>query len=1048
VRCAGCGSELPPGARFCPACGRAVAAATGSRSLPGPAAAPGRLAAVAAAREGERKQVTVLFADLKGSLELLADRDPEDARRLLDPVLERMIDAVRRYGGTVNQVLGDGIMALFGAPLAQEDHAVRACYAALTMQASVAAYAREVQRSEGVPIQIRVGLNSGEVVVRSIDSDLHLDYSAVGQTTHLAGRMEQMALPGSILLTGATLRLAEDYVEVRPLGPVPVRGLGNPVDVYELTGAGPVRSRLDAARARGLTRFVGRTRELAALREALAAAAAGDGRTVVVLGEAGVGKSRLLDEFARSPDARTWLVLEAAATTYGRMRSEPPVVELLRRYFGVDAGDDTQAIREKVAGRVLVLDEALRDILPPILALLDALPDDWAFRTLDPEERRREILEAIPRLLTRASRRSPLLLIVEDLHWIDAESLAVLETLAARLSGHRVLLVVSLRPEGGDVHLRFRAAVEVRLEPLPPESATGLLDTLLGEDTGLGPLKRLLVERTGGNPFFLEETVRALVETGVLSGRPGAFALTRAAAEVQIPATVQALLAARIDRLSPEDKRLLQTAAVIGVDVPSALLRAVAGFGDEDLRAGLARLEAAELLDQSALFPDPEYRFRHALTHDVAYQSLLSERRRALHRSIVEAIEAQDRRHGPARVEQLADHAVRGELWDEAVVYLRRAGARAAARAAYEEAVGRFRQALSALESLPRRRETLEEALALRLDLRRALLPLGRPTEILDHLAAAAALAEELGDRRELVRVLVLRANHAWWVGEPAAAAAAAERALALARALGDRTLETTARFYLGQARHARGDYEAAIEDFRAVVTAAEAEAATGTPPRVASLFFGVWLVRCLVETGREEALHQAERTVALAARLDSPPAAVATAHARGWLAIAGHDLGAGIAALERARALAESVRVPVLALATDTLLGRGYTLAGTTAGVPLLTAAAERAEVLGLWVDQSLRLAWLAEAKLGAGDPAGAAVLADRALALARRHGERGNEAHALAARALVAGREGRDDRAEAEAAAALADRLGMRALAARCRLGSAGRRIGPQTR
>ncbi|MGH8058569.1 MAG: adenylate/guanylate cyclase domain-containing protein, partial [Candidatus Entotheonellia bacterium] len=320
------------------------------------------------ALEGERKQVTVLFADLKGSMELLAERDPVEARRLLDPVLEQMMAAVHRYEGTVNQVMGDGIMALFGAPIAHEDHAVRACYAALAMQTSVKQYAGEVQRTRGVPIHIRVGLNSGEVVVRSIGSDLHMDYTAVGQTTHLAARMEQMAMPGSILITADVLRLAEGYVQVEPLGPVPIKGLPEPAEVYEVTGAGPVRTRLQASAARGLTRFVGRQLELDTLRQALERAARGQGQVVAVIGEPGVGKSRLFWEFTQSHRTQGWLRLESGSVSYGKATPYLPVIDLLKAYCQIEARDEARRMREKLTGKLLTLDEAL---MATLAALLD-----------------------------------------------------------------------------------------------------------------------------------------------------------------------------------------------------------------------------------------------------------------------------------------------------------------------------------------------------------------------------------------------------------------------------------------------------------------------------------------------------------------------------------------------------------------------------------------------------------------------------------------------------------------------------------------------------
>ena len=532
-------------------------------------------------------QTTVLFADLKGSMELLADRDPEEARKILDPVLTLMMDAVHRYEGTVNQVMGDGIMALFGAPLAHEDHAVRACYAALRMQDAVRRYSDELRRAQGVEVQIRVGLNSGEVVVRSIGSDLRMDYTAVGQTTHLAARMEQLAAPGSIRLTAETLQLAEGFVQVTPLGPVPIKGLGEPVEVFELVGAGAARTRLEAAARRGLTRFVGRNAELEQLRGALDRASLGHGQVVAVVGEPGVGKSRLFWELTHSHRVHGWLIVQSASVSYGKATAYLPVIELLRGYFEIESRDDPRKIREKVTGKVLTLAPALGPAVPALLALLDVPVDEASWQALDPPQRRQQTLDAVKRLLLRESEVQPLVVVFEDLHWIDGETQSLLDSLVESLPAARLVLLVNYRPEyqhawGGKTYYR-----QLRIDPLPPESADELLDALLGPDAALGPLKQLLVERTEANPLFLEESVRALVETAALAGERGAYRLTRPVEQLTIPATVQAILAARIDRLAPEAKRLLQAAAVIGKDVPMPLLLAIADAPEPEVRAEL-----------------------------------------------------------------------------------------------------------------------------------------------------------------------------------------------------------------------------------------------------------------------------------------------------------------------------------------------------------------------------------------------------------------------------------------------------------------------------
>ena len=480
--CSNCGSPLRETAKFCPACAHPVAPSTkpvkrfGAPAAYTPKHIAERIQTSKGALEGERKRVTVLFADLKGSMELLADRDPEEARELLDPVLERMMEAVHRYEGTVNQVMGDGIMALFGAPLAHEDHAVRACYAALRMQDAVARYAEDLRRLHGVDAQIRIGLNSGEVVVRSIGNDLHMDYTAVGQTTHLAARMEQLARPGTTLMTEATLREAEGYVDVKALGPTPIKGINEPIPVYEVIGAGAARTRLQVAAARGLTRFVGRDAEVEQLRRALEQAAQGRGQIVAVIGEPGVGKSRLFYEFLHSHRIQDWLVLESNSVSYGKATPYLPLIDLLRGYFKIAGRDDARAVRAKVTGNVLTLDEALKNSIVPLLWLLDALPGDHEFLILDPSQQRADVLAAVRRVLLRESQSQPLLLVFEDLHWIDVQTQALLDALVESVPTAQILLAVNYRPEyqhlwGSKTYYR-----QLRIDPLPPESAEALLE--------------------------------------------------------------------------------------------------------------------------------------------------------------------------------------------------------------------------------------------------------------------------------------------------------------------------------------------------------------------------------------------------------------------------------------------------------------------------------------------------------------------------------------------------------------------------------------------
>jgi class 3 adenylate cyclase/tetratricopeptide (TPR) repeat protein len=997
------------------------------------------------ALEGERKQVTVLFADLKGSMELLADRDPEEARQLLDPVLERMMAAVHRYEGTVNQVMGDGIMALFGAPLAHEDHALRACYAALAIQAAIRTYAEAARRAHGITVQMRVGLNSGEVVVRAIGNDLHMDYSAVGQTTHLAARMEQLATPGSILLTADTLRLVEGLVQVTALGPVPVKGLPEPVEVFELVGASTLRGRFQARVAGGLTRFVGRETELAALVQALERVGAGHGQVVAVVGEAGVGKSRLVYEFMHSHHLQGWRLLESASVSYGKATPYFPVIDLLRRYTRVEERDDVRTIRAKVTGQVLTLDESLQETIPALLSLLDALPEDSPFRTLDPPQCRQRTLDACKRVLLRESQVQALLLIFEDLHWIDTETQALLESLVESLPTVRLLLLVNYRPEYRHGWGSKTYYTQLRLDPLPPGSADELLQVLLGDDPSLAPLKRLLIERTEGNPFFLEESVRALVETGVLVGTPGGYHLAQALPTIQVPATVQAVLAARIDRLPPKEKRLLQTAAVIGTEVPLPLLHAIAELPEAALHGGLAHLQAAEFLYETCLFPEHEYTFKHALSHEVAYGSLLLERRRMLHARIVEAFEALAGDRVAEQVERLAHHALRGEVWDKALAYCRQAGEKDMARSAHREAMGYFEQALSTLPHLPEQRATREQAIDLRLALRSALQPLGDLGRMLVCLREAETLAETLDDPRRLAGVSLFLSRYFSLMGTYGQAITAAQRALALATASGDSVLHALANLNLGLAYEPQSDYHRAIDCFGQTVAAldgAQRRERFGQVilPAVQSR---AQLALCHAELGTfAEGSTLGDEGLRIAEAVGHPGSLMVASWGVGLLALHQGDLRRALPLLERAMGICQDTDLPIWFPSMAAALGAAYTLGGRVAdAMPLLTQAMEQSTAMARAPIETLCRLPLGEAQVLAGRLEEAHTLAERALVFAREHQERGHQAYTLRLLGEIAAHRAPPDVDQAAAhyrqALALAEELGMRPLQAHCHLG-----------
>ncbi len=683
---------------------------------------------------------------------------------------------------------------------------MRACYAALDMQAALRRFAEDVQRSQGIRVAIRVGLNSGDVVVRAIGSDLHMDYTAVGQTTHLAARMEQLAHPGTTLLTADTLRLAEGYVEVKPLGPVPVKGLAAPVEIYEVVRAGPVRSRLHAAAARGLTTFVGRGRELEQLREALGHAASGHGQVVALVGEPGVGKSRLVWEVTHSHRVHGWLVFQAGSVSYGKATPYLPVVDLLKRYFGIEDRDNPRAVREKVTGKLLTPgpDAGSRPAGAPRLA---RCPDRGSI--LGRAGTTTASSADSPRGEAALAPRDPGPATPGDLRGSPLDRLR--DTGAARRvrreppNGAAVApceLPARVPPPVGKPDLLHPAPAGPPFAGDPDE----LVSALLGSDAGVEPLKRRLIAQTEGNPFFLEESVQTLAETEVLVGERGAYRLARVLPANQvIPATVQAILAARIDRLAPGDKSLLQTASVIGKDVPFALLQGTAGLAEDELRSGIARLQAAEFLYETRLFPELEYTFKHALTHDVAYASLLQDRRRHLHGEILAAIERLNADRLVEHIDRLGHHALRAEQWETAADYLRQAGHKAVSRSAFQEAILAYDNALVAVERLPDTRVRQEQAIDLRLDLRVPLQSLLRTSRLLEGDRAAESIARSLGDERRLGRISSGLANTLWIFGDHAAAIVAALQALEIGQRLGDVAAHATAVLRLGRdSPHAR----------------------------------------------------------------------------------------------------------------------------------------------------------------------------------------------------------------------------------------------------
>ena len=761
---------------------------------------------------GERKTVTALFADMAGSTALIHGLDPEEAHHLIEPVVALMMEAVHYYEGYVAKSLGDGILALFGAPIAHEDHPQRALFAALRMQQAMRWHGDRIRLEKGIPLQIRVGVHTGEVVVRSIRTDdLHTDYDPVGHTIHIASRMEGIATPTSILVSESTHKLAEGYFEFKALGAAQVKGLPEPLPVYEVLGPGALRTRLQLAAHRGLARFVGREAEMAHLNQALETVRAGRGQVVGVVGEAGVGKSRLFHEF-KERSRRGCLVLETFSVSHGKAFANLPLIELLKSYFQITARDDERRCREKVVGKVLTLERSFEDLVPYLLYLLGMGESASALADMDPKIRRDRTFDAITQLLTRESQSQPVELLFEDLQWLDRETEAFLVYLVERVPETRILLLVNFRPE-------YRPAWEcsqLRLEALGPGEAQGLLTVLLGDDASLLPLKQRILEKTEGNPFFMEEVVQTLAEEGSLLGEPGRYRIERTPAALHIPTTVQGVLAARIDRLPLAQKELLQTLAVIGKEFPFSLMQRICGGQlartDDDLRGLLAHLEAAEFIYERPAYPEVEYSFKHALTQEVAGHSLLTERRSALHERTAKAIEALF----PTRIadycSELAHHYSLSGNIPKAVEYLHRAGQQALRHAADPDAMHHLGAALGLLERLPDTPARASRELTLLLALGPALMNVrgyGAP-EVAATYTRARQLGEQLGETPQLFAALLGLRIHNMTRANYAVACELGERMLRMAEHAKDLDWLLEAHGALGACLFLQGELDAA----------------------------------------------------------------------------------------------------------------------------------------------------------------------------------------------------------------------------------------------
>ncbi len=1042
AQCAGCGAALPEGARFCVECGRPVAAGGNGATRPTPpppeprAYTPRYLAdkilKSRSALEGERKQVTVLFADIKESMNLAESVDAEIWHGILDRFFAILSAGVHRFEGTVNQYTGDGIMALFGAPIAHEDHAHRACYAALHLSDELARYADELRRVHGLNFSVRMGINSGEVVVGKIGDDLRMDYTAQGHTVGLAARVEQLAAANSAYVTEHTTGLVDGYFQLRDLGEFTLKGVREPMRIFQLEGVGKARTRLDVSRSRGFSRFVGRDAEIAKLDAALANVAAGRSQVVGVVAEAGAGKSRLCYEFIERCRSRGVEVLEAHCVPHGSMIPFLPVLELLRNFFGVAEQDGPQLAREKIAGRLLLLDESLRDTLPHIFDFLGVAEEGRRGPPLEPNERLRMLAGGLKRILEVNKQDHTSIILIEDLHWIDGASDAFVAGLIALLDLTTELVLVNTRPGYRAAWMDAPFYTQIDLEPLGPEALAALLRDLLGADVTVRGLAERIAAETAGNPFFVEEVVRALIEAGTLRGARGAYRLANPYATIVIPSTVHGVLSARIDRLDQRHKAVLGTAAVIGKQFNERLLRAAVEEDEATVTEALAALRDADFIEQTRAYPEMEYAFHHPITQEVAYAAQLGERKTAIHRRVAEAVEGQC--CGCGRSDENA--ALLAHHWEgagdivQAVLWRRRAAEWAAKRDLVEarrhweklrELVGRCPECPQSLELGIAAREALIEIgwkLGASLEQASTLMEEGRE------------LAERAGDTSALARLLAAYAMAELFAGEVERGLADLQEAARIAETAHDQDLNALLHGRLAYMHLLAGNLDRCFAHIDAGIELAR----SGTTPlrgygsREA---FATWLegIRTLPQTYQGDLAGAVEQLAVIEPRVRAADDIPSLATLVGFMVTLSWFRGDAEAAMRYAQeqvGIAARLGTPTLVASSNDSLGVAYLMNGqpheaVAAAERALSTARESGTILQ---SEAVFIANLAAAYLGAGECEQAIARAREAVAVAQRRKTLLFECRALLvlARALLAGEAPRLAEAAQTLAAALA--------------------------
>jgi class 3 adenylate cyclase/tetratricopeptide (TPR) repeat protein len=1036
-RCSHCGFEIRPTANFCGGCGRsrAFGSATDQNALTFlqskvPPKLAERILHSGGAMSGERKHVTVLFADVRGSTALIDRLDPEEALEVLGPVLQVLMDAIHQHDGFMNQARGDGVMALFGAPIATEDHAVQACRAAVAMQAGI----RELNRSRISDISLRVGINSGHVVIHSIGSNLTMNYDAVGKTVHLAARMEELAAPNRIMLTAATQKLAKGFIVAEPRGTVALKGVAEPVEAFELGGMRST-TRWQARSSQGLNVLVGRQAELDTLRGLLRRAASGNGQALNVIGAAGFGKSRLIHDFVGELPSE-WMVLETACVPQHTQSSYYPISDLIRHMFGIDVDDTPDTVARRIKEQIASLDPTLSRYLPAISSVLDISVEDQEWKNLEPTEKRREIVEAITALLLFQGRRTPLLIIVEDVHWIDSETRIILHNVLSLLRGLRIFLVMTQRPEG---NLADPDLLRLELSALAEVASQEMLDRLIGRDVTLQSIRSRIVAKAQGNPLFLEELVQSLAETGSFEGEPGDYRLSKPADRIEIPQTIHTVLAARIDRLDGLPKTLLQTSAVVGADVSIALLSGMLEVPAGKISGYLKQLEESDFLRRVKRVGS-EYSFKHELIREVAYGTMLQGTRRSLHGKAVATIESRFGDRLDEHIDRLADHAFMAGLWEKAAPYQLRSCRRAVRRGANQDAIGIYHRGLETLSHWPASAAKIKAEIDFRLIVVIALEPLGKHRLIADVLREARELADPSNDPIRNAAVNCQFALALWRIGEHDHAMEAAKAANSMAQRIGDPALNFASLHQIGIVLHETGAYRDSIEIHEKCFAfeSPELDAKRAGWAAYPSVVLRTFLADSLIEIGEmERAEIMANDAVTRAEDHFYSRANISHVFARLRNAQGRHVEALSILRECWQTCLERGIvqMYPILAAR----MGEAYLALGDIKAATEILAKPERLDMpLG---ENAFGWGWLFVAQgrafLAAGDHAQARISGQRALALAVERGEPPQQAYAL--KLLGDTYLAKGDRSEAqsylERALDLATRSDMRPLMDQCR-------------